>query len=164
MLDAEQRGLAVLNDGKYGVGITRRGVSLSLLRATERPDPQSDLGRHNFCYRIVPLAQNFNHCGVQRQACCYNAPLVSCGGLAVPPVLAALAEEGSLYLQAAKLSEDGERIILRLVEQTGDCGVISLPEEVAVCDLLERPLFTARELSYAPFEILTLAVGPAGTA
>ena len=164
VLDAEQRGLAVLNDGKYGVGITRRGVSLSLLRATERPDPQSDLGRHNFCYRIVPLAQNFNHCGVQRQACCYNAPLVPCGGLSVPPVLAALAEEGSLYLQAAKLSEDGERIILRLVEQTGDCGVISLPEEVAVCDLLERPLFTARELSYAPFEILTLAVGPAGTA
>ena len=79
-------------------------------------------------------------------------------------MLAALAEEGSLYLQAAKFSEDGERIILRLVEQTGDCGVISLPEEVTVCDLLERPLFTARELSYAPFEILTLAVGPAGTA
>ena len=40
-------GLAVLNSGKYGVGLEGSEVSLSLLRSTIRPDITSDLGRHS---------------------------------------------------------------------------------------------------------------------
>ncbi len=158
VIDAEQRGLAVLNDGKYGVGITSGGVSLSLLRATERPDPQSDLGEHDFCYRIVPLAKNFTACDIERQAAVYNSPLLPCGAPEIPDTLRTIAETGCLRVQAVKQAEDGEREIVRLAEVRGGCGEIALPRPVMLCDMLERPLEKTRTLAYRPFEILTLSL------
>jgi len=37
-------GIAILNDGKYGVGVDENHITLSLLRATIRPDITSDMG------------------------------------------------------------------------------------------------------------------------
>ena len=44
----------MINDSKYGIGISENTLSLSLLRATERPDPESDIGKHSFAYLIYP--------------------------------------------------------------------------------------------------------------
>lgn len=41
-------GIAILNDGKYGVGVDENHITLSLLRATIRPDITSDIGKHDF--------------------------------------------------------------------------------------------------------------------
>lgn len=41
-------GIAVVNDGKYGVGFDKNLISLSLLRSTIRPDITSDMGAHDF--------------------------------------------------------------------------------------------------------------------
>ena len=48
-------GIAIINEGKYGVGLEKDEISLSLLRATIRPDITSDIGHHDFCYTILPL-------------------------------------------------------------------------------------------------------------
>ena len=47
-------GIAIINEGKYGVGLEKDEISLSLLRATIRPDITSDIGHHDFCYTILP--------------------------------------------------------------------------------------------------------------
>ena len=51
--------IAIINEGKYGIGANNSEMSLSLLRATIRPDPTSDIGRHHFSYLIYPHAEDF---------------------------------------------------------------------------------------------------------
>ncbi len=157
-------GVAVINDGKYGVGIQENGATLSLLRATERPDPRSDLGRHDFCYLILPEPEWASFSYINRAALRYNAPLVRTAPV-VHRNAGALSEEspffvalcGPLYLQALKKSEDGTKTICRLIETDGRRGTLHLEKKVTVTDLLERPLYETDKLEYKPFEIITIA-------
>ena len=153
-------GFAVINDGKYGLGIGEKSVTLSLLRATERPDPQSDLGRHDFCYLILPSAWTNDYKYVNRAALRYNAPLVQTSPVVVPEDWIALFHAfsyGGLHLQALKKSEDGTKNICRLIETDGTRGSIELDRTVTVTDLLERPLYETDILDFKPFEIVTVA-------
>ncbi|MCH5197483.1 MAG: alpha-mannosidase [Oscillospiraceae bacterium] len=149
-------GFAVINDGKYGVGINGTHITLSLLRATERPDPQSDIGEHSFCYKIVPHAGSFTDAGINRLALIYNSPLIKTEeNLAVPSIYK---EFEPLYLQAVKLGEDGKKIICRLTETDGRRGALALSSEVTVCDMLERELYKTDKIEFKPFEIITVAI------
>ena len=152
-------GFAVINDGKYGVGIGEKSVTLSLLRATERPDPCSDLGRHDFCYLILPSAWTNDYHYVNRAALEYNAPLVCIAPIEINGTLQALLDAFSeyLHLQALKRSEDGKKTICRLIETDGRRGCIVLDRTVTVTDLLEHPLYETDVLEYKPFEIITVA-------
>ena len=58
----------MINEGKYGVGLEGDEVSLSLLRATIRPDIDSDMGPHDFCYLILPHAGDAVAAQVNRTA------------------------------------------------------------------------------------------------
>jgi alpha-mannosidase len=151
-------GVAVINDGKYGVGIGVNSVTLSLLRATERPDPQSDLGTHDFCYLIVPHSGDPVFEGINRKALVFNAPLVRTAPVDVDGELLSLLDAFSerLHLQALKKSEDGKKTVCRLIETDGRRGNINLDRTVTVADLLERPLYETDVLGYKPFEIITL--------
>jgi alpha-mannosidase len=51
-------------------------MSLSLLRATMRPDVTSDRGRHNFCYMIMPHGGDAVSAGINNIALQYNNPLI----------------------------------------------------------------------------------------
>ncbi len=75
-LSETDAGVALVNDGKYGVGFENNVMSLSLLRATIRPDVTSDIGQHNFCYMIVPHSGNAVDAGINNLAFQYNVPLV----------------------------------------------------------------------------------------
>ena len=149
-------GLSVINDSKYGVGINGKSITLSLLRATERPDPRSDLGEHGFCWLIVPHEGSFTKAGINRLALMYNSPLVKLDR--VPEVPDILKEFSPLWLQAVKLSEDGEKTVCRLTETDGRRGELRLTQPVTVCDMLENGLYSTDKLSYKPFEIITLAI------
>ena len=147
-------GVAVINDGKYGVGIRENVVSVSLLRATCRPDLVSDRGTHDFGYLIVPHAGSAQEAGINRMALEYNTPLLRA---ALPKLN--LPETGTLFLQSVKLSEDGGQLILRLTEQDGCRGSIRFPWPVTVTNLLEDAERETDTLAYGPFEMLTVAVG-----
>ena len=69
-------GIALINDGKYGIGFDKNIMSLSLLRATIRPDVTSDMGVHNFCYMIMPHSDNAVNAGINNVALQYNSPLI----------------------------------------------------------------------------------------
>ena len=145
-------GVALINDGKYGIGFENNTMSLSLLRATIRPDVTSDMGRHNFCYMIMPHSRDAVSAGINNIAFQYNAPLVKADvqydGESFEP----------LYMQAMKRSEDGTMTVLRLSEQNGGRGIIKLGRKVKLLNMLEEIQGETDEISYKPFEIITIGV------
>lgn len=157
-------GIALINDGKYGVGIDGNHITLSLLRATIRPDITSDMGHHNFCYEILPHAGNHIEARINQRAYEYNIPirrsaLTTGVSSALEELLQELAvEKGGLYLQALKISEDGKRLIVRMSEQDGRRGKIKLSREVCPVTMLEELEGEPRkELEFNPFEIISFA-------
>lgn len=145
-------GVTLINDGKYGVGFDRNVMSLSLLRATIRPDVTSDIGRHDFCYMIMPHADNAVKAGINNIAFQYNVPLVKAdvqyNGSTFEP----------LYMQAVKDSENGKMTVIRLSEQNGTRGKIQLDKKVKLLNMLEDVEGETDVLEYKPFEILTIGI------
>ncbi len=144
-------GIALINESKYGVGIWENTLSLSLLRATKRPDLMADRGEHDFCYLIVPHEGTAVQANINRQAWQYNVPLRR---LDLPAF--ELPELGSLHVQSVKQCEDGEGIILRLSEQDGKRGKVRFAKPVTVTNLLEDAGEAVTEIAYKPFEIITV--------
>ncbi len=145
-------GVALINDGKYGVGFDKNVMSLSLLRATIRPDVTSDIGRHDFCYMIMPHADNAVKAGINNIAFQYNVPLVKAdvqyNGSTFEP----------LYMQAVKDGENGKMTVIRLSEQNGTRGKIQLDKKVKLLNMLEDVEGETDVLEYKPFEILTIGI------
>ncbi len=151
-LSETDAGVALINDGKYGVAFENNVMSLSLLRATIRPDVTSDIGRHDFCYMIVPHSENAIDAGINNLAFQYNVPLVKSDveyiGNTFEP----------LYLQALKESEDGSMIVFRLSEQNGKRGRIMLKSKVRILNMLEEIEGETDVIEYKPFEIITIGI------
>ncbi len=151
-LDEATGGVALINNGKYGVSFENNSMALSLLRATERPDVTSDLGHHNFCYMILPHADGAVAAGVNNVALQYNSPLVKGDCEWNYPTFE------PLYLQAAKRSEDGTMNVIRLSEQDGKRGSIKLDKPVKLLNMLEEVISETNTITYTPFEIITIGV------
>ena len=145
-------GISIINDGKYGVGYEENKMSLSLLRATIRPDVTSDMGQHSFCYMIYPHENDAVTAGVNNLALQYNAPLVKCDGEWTLPTFE------PLYLQSAKKSEDGTMTVIRLSEQDGKRGRIKLDKKVRLLNMLEEVIGESDVIEYSPFEIITIGL------
>ena len=142
-------GIAIINDGKYGIGFDENTMSLSLLRATIRPDVTSDMGQHNFCYMIYPHNKNAVDANINKIAFQFNEQLVKAdvqySGDTFEP----------LYLQAMKQSS---MTVIRLSEQDGKRGKIKLSKPVKLLDMLENEIGKTDVIEYKPFEIITLGV------
>lgn len=145
-------GIALINDGKYGAGFLNNSMSLSLLRATERPDVTSDIGEHSFSYMIVPHKDDAVTAGINSLALQYNAPLVKADAEWTLPTFE------PLYLQAVKKSEDGKLTVIRLCEQDGKRGRIKLPQKVKLLNMLEDIEGETDVIEYKPFEIITIGI------
>lgn len=145
-------GVALINDGKYGVGFDNNIMSLSLLRATIRPDVTSDMGMHDFCYMIMPHSGDAVSSGINNIAFQYNVPLVKSDAQWNLPTFE------PLYLQAAKKSEDGSMTVIRLSEQNGCRGKIKLANKVKLLNMLEEIEGETDVIEYTPFEIITIGV------
>ena len=145
-------GVSIINDGKYGVAFNNSMMSLSLLRATKRPDVTSDLGHHNFCYMIMPHKSDAVNAGINKIALQYNNPLIKCDSAWNFPTFE------PLYIQAAKKSEAGDMTVIRLTEQDGDRGIIVLDKPVKLLNMLEEEIGETDIIEYSPFEIITIGV------
>lgn len=145
-------GVAIINDGKYGIGFDNNVMSLSLLRATIRPDVTSDMGMHNFCYMIMPHRDDAVQAGINNIAFQYNVPLVKADAQYNGNTFA------PLYLQAMKKAEDSDMTVIRLSEQDGKRGRIKLDKKVKLLNMLEEPEGETDVIEYKPFEIITIGV------
>lgn len=177
-------GVALLNDGRYGHSCHDGTLGISLLRSPKFPDPDADMGIHEFTYSLMPHAGDWRSAGVASEAEALNAPLFAiplapgrAGALSgcwspftlepSPPI--------GLEVAALKPAEDGDGIVLRLVEIHGGRGMFrirwNLPVR-SVCwatllekaesidrDVLEHDPSSATSSIYIrPFQIVTLRV------
>ena len=142
-------GVAIINEGKYGISFEDNKMSLSLLRATVRPDPVSDIGRHSFSYMAYPHGGSFLEAGINNIAIEYNTPLIKSD-------ISMDFDFGGLHLQAMKMAENEKMVIMRLSEQNGDRGTLKLPKKVKVLNMLEDFLYETDTIEYTPFEIITI--------
>ena len=173
-------GVALLNDCKYGHSCHDGVLGLSLLRSPKFPDPQADMGMHEFTYSLMVHGGDWRAGGVDREAEALNAPMWA---LPLPagqrgPIQQEWAPfeihtEGAagVAVSAVKRAEDDDRLILRLVEIHGGRGHVTIAwnlpvKRVEAVNLLEHPLAlegfahdaTERRLTLAlrPFQIVTL--------
>jgi alpha-mannosidase len=166
-LAEENRGVAVLNDSKYGVNVLGNSINLTLLKSALAPDPTADHGLQTFTYALYPWLGSFADSNVVHEGYELNAPVM---------VLPGAGGEGSLFslnapniiLEAVKLAEDGSGgVILRLYESkrmaTGCTMVVGFPVKAAMeTDMMEEngmPLSCAYgkvALEFRPFEIKTV--------
>ena len=140
-------------------------MRLSLLRSPKSPDPDADIGRHQFAYALMPHGGDWRTAGVVAEAIRFNAPLRRTAAIEQ----FAAVDDPNLILDTVKRAEDSDAIVLRLYEPHGARGVARVR--------LSAPFASARRanaleddgdaleldgqaivMPYRPHEILTVKV------
>ena len=176
-----QTGIALLNRTKYGHSYHRGELRITLMRSAGDPDIYPNLGKFNISYALFPHAGDWKS-QVWQEGETFNNPVIA----AEPPSLAlvrnhATRPEEATFLSVApanvsltgiKQSEDGDELILRLIEIEGKetTATIALPlaaKTVRRLNILEFPLKDAPSPSMngktvtvqlKPNEIVTLGI------
>ena len=136
-------GVAVLNDCKYGWDVEGDTIRLTLLRSPESPDPEADRGVHEFTYALLP------HRGDWRERVVFagmelNTPLLPQAAKPhagrLPKLRSTVAvDRPNVIVDAVKMAEDGQGIIVRVYEAHGSRGPVKVT--------FTRPIAHAEECS-----------------
>jgi alpha-mannosidase len=163
----EQRGVAILNDCKYGVNVLGNSINLTLLKSALAPDPIADQGLQKFTYAIYYWNGSFGESGVVREGYELNSPLLVFPGSAGEASIFQI-DAANIILETVKPAEDGsDDLILRLYESKRnrtDCTLTTSLDvkQATQVDMLEKfqadiPLTKGKiKLNFHPFEIKTL--------
>ena len=115
-------GVALLNDSKYGYRAKGSELSLSLLRSSTHPDPFADKGEHDFTYAILPHVGALDDSDeVHKAAAELNQGLLRIDGYAASAKskLPVSLEGDGVELAVLKMADDGNGLVVRLVERLG---------------------------------------------
>jgi len=168
-LAEELRGVAILNDCKYGLSVDQSIIKLTLLKSALAPDPLADRGSQVFTYAIYPWQGPLAGSRLVQEAYELNIP---------PLILPGSTHENSIIeisssnviLETIKPAEDGSGdLILRLYESmhtTTECTLsMRFPiQDAWQTNLLEKePLPIQNQdgmiaLNFRPFEIKTVRI------
>ena len=163
-------GVALLNDGKYGVSVEGGTIRLSLHKGGCHPDPRGDAGDHPVTYSLLPHEGAFAAESVVRPAYELNvAPTVVKGAANTGSLLTV--DAPNIVVEAVKPAADGRGYVVRLYECERQATRATLrfarpPAEVALTNMLEeepQPVPVREgvvELVFRPFEIKTVSVIP----
>ena len=161
-------GVALLNDCKYGYAAHGSILRLSLLGASQAPDPQADQGSHTFRYAQLPHAGSPQTAGVTEEAYRFNVPmLLARTGAEDARQSFFNVSSPALILDTVKKAEDSSALIVRLYESRGTRGAFRLSSPLpfhsaSLVNLLEDPIVELNwangsvELDFKPFQIITL--------
>jgi alpha-mannosidase len=160
-------GAAVLTDSKYGYSCYGNELRISLLRAPKSPDPEADMGSHEFAYALFPHAGGWREAGVVAEGLRFNAPLRWTHG--APETSFASVDDSNLVLDTVKRGERSDSLVLRLYEAHGGRGVarvrLAVPfERARLANALEEETGGIEVedgvlvLPYRPHEVLTVLV------
>lgn len=165
----EGRGVALLNDSKYGLDVTGNTFNLTLLKAALAPDMRADRGEQRFTYAFYAWNGSFFESDVIREAYELNVPLTVIEGAGGRRSLFTLSAP-NVILETVKPAEDGSPdIVLRLYEskRTATRCILetSLPVAAATqTNMLEEPETALAceqgriPLDFRPFEIKTVVL------
>jgi alpha-mannosidase len=166
------RGLAVLNDCKYGVNVLGKTINLTLLKSALAPDMHADLGTQTFTYALRAWNGPLIDSHLVQAGYELNVPVRTAdGGGGHRSFLSVDAD--NVVVETVKAAEDGSGdLVVRLYESmrtATDC-TLSLGCDVKsahTADMLESAdeALTVSEnqlaLTFRPFEIKTLRLTPA---
>ena len=165
-------GVSVLNDCKYGHNVLENQIQLTLIKSGVFPNPDADIGKHEFVYSILPHQGNHRTGGVIEQAHDLNQDvIVQYSESTVPGQWSLIHVEASnIMIETVKKAYEGLGIVIRLYENHGGKTqtYIHLPdlnaEQVWVCDMMENPLYPLEQskdgylIVFKPYEIITLKI------
>ena len=143
-----KRGVAILNDGRYGFDVKGSRVRITAHRSPTDPGKTAGIGSFEFRYAVVPHEGDWRDAEVPRRGVEFNSPLEPLVEAAHrgewPAVHSLLSVEGAGVITSAfKKAEEGEGFVLRLYEAHGRPATarVTLPFEakkVEETDQLER--------------------------
>ena len=140
-------GLSVLNDSKYGYDAKPDCLRLTLLRSPNWPCPNSDRGKHEFTYRLVPHQGNWRAANIVQLAQELNNPIVLQRSLVQEKQQSFLSVSASnIILSAFKRSQDQSGWIMRFYEAHGKMTQTDIKVSLTLlqinniweCDLMEN--------------------------
>jgi alpha-mannosidase len=166
-LAEEDRGVAVINDCKYGLNVAGNSINLTLLRSTLAPDHKADVGHQEFTYAFYAWNGSLAQSNVVREAYEVNCPVTTAPGSAGEVELLTV-DAPTVVIDTVKPAEDGSGdVIVRLYESMRTatrCTLwTGLPVKSArATDMLENDQGPLKfqdgkvELEFRPFEIKTV--------
>ncbi|MCE5199642.1 alpha-mannosidase [bacterium] len=169
-------GVSVLNDCKYGWDIKDNVIRLTLLRSPTYPDPQADMGAHEFTYSLLPHADDWKN-GIVQAGYELNVPSVPvttdnhAGSLGGEHSFISV-DAPNVIVDTVKQAEDGNEVIVRLYEAHGARGPVTLSFDRPVASAMETNLLeedgegvkcerSSISFNIKPFEIRTFKVSMA---
>jgi alpha-mannosidase len=163
------RGVALINNCKYGHDIHESVMRLSLLRSPKAPDPECDMGVHRFSYCLLPHQGSLQEAGVVAAAYAFNTPVhyAFVAGKGTAPLVQV--DTANLVIESVKQAEDGKGTIVRLYECHNARGSANLKLSKTIktakrCNLEEKneadlPIIDGGIMfDYRPFEILSFRI------
>lgn len=163
------RGVAVLNDCKYGISADGERMSLTLLKAAAAPALHTDKGVHHFTYSVMPFTENFFDSHVVQESYELNCPVIVKAGKAVDKSLLRVSAS-NVIVETVKCAEDGSGdIIVRMYESKNSYTNCKLNfgfdvKEAYITNMLEENVEKVEvqnnsvELRFKAFEVVTLRV------
>lgn len=176
-------GVAVLNDCKYGYDAKEKLMRLTLIKSGIFPNPNADQGLHEFTYSLFPHEGDYREGKVIEEARKLNEnshfyipeSKSSLSGQPSDIVAAAMRgvidiEERGVFVEAVKMAENSNDIVIRLFEGYGEKHTVKAslftafdigPKDVAECDLLEKKTEVHDGFSYdAQNKLLSFEIEP----
>ena len=164
-------GVSLFSDCRHGYSVFGNQLALTLLRGSELPDPQADIGRHRMRYAIYPHQGDWRAADTVGRALCFERPMLWAKGQPRAPLRQSFltAAPANVIVDTIKPAEDGEGWVVRLYESAGVRAAAALDfgadiSSVWISNTLEdriAALPTAGRgcrLSLRPFQIATLRV------
>jgi alpha-mannosidase len=165
-------GVALLNDCKYGHKVYQNILDLDLLRGPIYPDPEADLGHHEFTYALYPHQGDYSggrvtQAGYELNIPLTMTPLASHSGGKLPSNASFIAvRPGNIIVDTVKKAEDNRGVIVRLYESAGRETIAELEinfpyQTMELVNLMEErcdqsKLGDGARLAFAAYEIHTL--------
>jgi alpha-mannosidase len=156
-------GISLLNDCKYGHDIHENVIRLTLLRGTTAPDPDADLGIHEFAYSLYPHEDRWDEKTVSA-AYVLNDPLIVYLPKEKKPIkdisLGSLVNvnKPNIIIETVKKAENGEGIIVRLYESQRKRGTFILSTAFPIAEVWRTNLIEDNKLRVTPLSQHELAL------
>ena len=161
------RGVAVLNDSKYGVNVVGNSINLTLLRSPMGPDASADKGTQVFTYALFAWLGGLDRAEVVHEAYDLNVPVLTAAGAARQESVFAV-DAPNVVIETVKPAEDGSGdVVVRLYEAAHMATHAVLTTALKVRAAAETDMLETRPrgldvkagkiaLEFRPFEIKTL--------
>ncbi len=164
-------GISLINDCKYGYSCDGSKLTMSILKASTYPNPDSDRGEHTFRYSLLPHSGNYVAGNTVMQAYSFNnlplAVKVNDNDGAKLPYSFINTDRKNVIIEAVKKAEDRDSLIVRMYDaeniKTEAAVQCAFPiKEAYLCDMMENRISeldisnNGISLPVSNFEIITV--------